>query len=90
MPDVTTWTQDEEVVFKKLNVAENNLTLRMLIRGQRNINGRIFAALTDLLNCFPKAGLSAECVKALEEAQDIVAKIPGEDPPFCSEVIRHK
>ena len=82
-PDDNSWNQEEEAVFEKLGVAENDSTLRLLIRGQRRINGRIFEALMDLLKCFPREGLSAECIKALDEAKSIVEKIPGEDPPFC-------
>ena len=85
MPEAISWNQDEEAVFQKLGVPEADAALRLFIRGQRRINGRIFEALTDLLGCFPRNGLSAECVKALDEAKSIVDKIPGEDPPFCEQ-----
>ena len=83
MPAINSWTIDEESVFDKLGVAKDDATLRMLIRGQRRINGRIFEALTVILNSFPTQNLDPESLRLLAEAKDIVRVIPGEDPPFC-------
>jgi len=83
MPTINSWTIDEESVFDKLGVAKDDATLRMLIRGQRRINGRIFEALTVILNSFPTQNLDPESRRLLAEAKDIVKVIPGEDPPFC-------
>ena len=84
-PENISWTVDEKAVFEKLGVAAGDETLKLLIRGQRKINGRIFEALGRVLKCFPRDGLSAECLQALDEAKDIVDRIPGEDPPFCEQ-----
>jgi hypothetical protein len=83
MPDKILWNKDEKKVFKQLGVADNDVALRLLIRGQRKINGRILFALTEILKNIPIEGLSAKSIKALKKAQKIVAVIPGEDPPFC-------
>lgn len=81
----TKWTQDEEAVFKALHVPEQNVSMRELIRGQRQINGRLFAALNLILDSLPEPD-PAQCTLAgvgkITEARKIVEGIPG-PPPGC-------
>jgi hypothetical protein len=79
------WTQDEEAVFKTLGVGPENLSMRKFIRGQRKINGKIFAALNLILDSSPKPApgrLNVAGTNKMAQARKIIAGIPG-PPPGC-------
>jgi len=80
------WTQDEEAVFKALGVSEENVSMRNLIRGQRQINGKFFAALNLILDSLPESDPGIAKVAGpdkMAEARKIIAGIPG-PPPGCA------
>lgn len=79
------WTPKEKRVFKELGIGEGDLAMRLLIRGQRRINGKLYDAL-DLVVKHLKAqpaGQSKAGSSALKEAEKLVDAIPADDPPRC-------
>ena len=85
MANGTSWTNDEEQVFRELLVGQNE-SLKRLIRGQRKINGKFFLAIQTIIECFePKADLDQNAKQRVEAALKFVKEIPDVDPPRCED-----
>ena len=80
------WHNDEEKVFQELGIGENEESLRLLIRGQRKINGKFFVALQTIIECFqPKADLDPDSKQRVAQALAFVKEVPDHDPPRCED-----
>ena len=87
MPKKTEWTPKEKQVFKELGIGEGEVTLRKFIRGQRQINGRLYKAI-DLIGEGLKADRKGQSKKhndCVERACKINEEIPGKVPPYCDD-----
>ena len=77
--------KEEEAVFAAFGIGEGEVSLRMLIRGQREINGRLYEAIELILESLPKehSKTSTHDYKKLAEAKKLNDGVPG-PPPGCS------
>ena len=86
-PKKNEWTAKEKQVFKELGIGEGEVTLRKFVRGQRQINGRLYKAI-DLIGEGLKAerkGKSKKHNDCIDRACEINEKIPGKVPPYCDD-----
>lgn len=87
--DTIIWTTEELEVFDKLGVGEGNVSLRKLIRGQREINGRLYLALKLILDSLPApAPVTSQepTPDKVDQARELVGGIPG-PPPGCDDKV---
>ena len=75
----------EEEVFEAFGIGTGEGSLRMLIRGQREINGRLYEAIELILDSLPKEHSKTSTLdfKKLATAEKINEGVPG-PPPGCS------
>lgn len=71
------WTPEELAVFAELGIGEENVSLRKLIRGQREINGRLYHAISLILDTLPQENTQVTDARAENNG------VPG-PPPGCS------
>ena len=78
------WTKAEEAVFAAFGIGEGEISLRRLIRGQREINGRLYEAIELILDSLPKEHSKTSTLdfKKLATAEKINKGVPG-PPPGC-------
>ena len=85
-PKKTGWTAKEKRVFKELGVGEDEISLRKLIRGQRNLNGRFYESIELIIKHLnkqaKKSSKSKMATPELKKAGDLNDGVPG-DPPGC-------
>ena len=77
--------REEEKIFKKFGVGKGDHSLRALIRGQRKINGRLYAAIDAILDSLatrPGEAESADTFKNRARAKRYIKSVPG-PPPGC-------
>ena len=75
----------EEEVFEAFGIGTGEGSLRMLIRGQREINGRLYEAIELILDSLPKEHSKTSTLdfQKLAKAKELNDGVPG-PPPGCS------
>lgn len=71
----------DEDAFAELKIGEGDQSLRLLVHGQRMINGSLYRSIEAILNHLKTKGdMTPELQKAERENDDI----PGRVAPFCN------
>jgi hypothetical protein len=78
------WTKPEKVVFKAFGSGEGEVSLRRFVRGQREINKRLYTAIDLILEALIRQNrkTSTTTDKKLAKAKVINEGVPG-PPPGC-------
>ena len=90
MPSKKRFTPEEKKVFMKLNITDEDHGLKNLIRGQREINGKLYQAISATLTALEhhvegtdlfKKGRSIK--ESIKLARNLIERVPG-PPPGCA------